>query len=1747
MFNIRNRYNRRTLSAALSAVVLFTSIAGLGSVPAYAAGSEAGLQGPVREIYNNLLNPSGTVMSMAHRADWKHHPENSLSAVQGSIDEGADIAEMDIQRTSDGHYVLMHEDSVNRTTDGSGNVSSLPWSTVQALHLKMRWGDVSGDSANLTNETVPELREVMNLASGKILVNFDKMRDLYLTAKNRGLDGFTYWNEIWDILEETGTTQLAIFKGEVGDIPASEFERWVEHLRQTYPEASPVYMPIFSQANGTAEQIKTIIDAFAANTQLVKPVGYEVQFNSETASSISATVIQEIQRTGARVCINVMDDGVYNFNGLNAGNNDSAMYSNPAKGYPWIIQHGGNILQTDVAPLLHSYLESYGNGGGSIPPSTQTVTLQQNTAYTGTVDTHISQNAKYRDHNMGGNDRFEVGMYNQPLKLLPGSRIMSKLQSVTASSENTSGKEVAANLIDKDLATKWLGFVMSAKITFSFTEPVNLKGYSITSGNDSSGRDIKNWTLEGSMDGSTWFPVDSRSGEVFADRLVTNTYAFANNDSYLLYRLSVQNTGTDSSTQLAEIQLSDGGSDVPVLDTGDQHFGLLRFDLDSLPEGAQVTSTTLGLYVINTRSSTGKIDPQLIGVHQVNEAWGQGNGTGIDGTQASNPAYATWNSYMGGENPFEATPTVVQTVYGSDVETWKNFDITKLAQSWINDGAQNFGMLLKVEDKDLDKVSTKQFAASENVIQSLRPKLIVTYTVPVQGVSISETGPLAITVGDSLKLHAVTAPTGALNPKVLWSSDDDQVAQVAADGTVTALAEGTTNIVVTTIDGGKQASVQVDIAASGGAANLSSMKLSQGTISPAFSSSTTDYDIVLPGNGDSKLTLTPKTENSGASVMLSHNGGEPRLVQRGAGETFSLEVGTNLFEATVTSADGHKKQTYLFKVNKSALYYQYGTNGYTDSADAHIIMGAGHTNSNTGANNAFEVGYYDQLVTDAKYGLVRFGSLSDLPANAIITDAKLHLYLSAVRGRNASTLVRDTTLEVHEITAPWVEGTGTGIDGSTRLDNSWVWWSNQPAFDAVPVASTVVGTTPGSWYSWNITTLAQQWANDPVSNNGMLLKNPDPAVNSDVINTTKDFATKENADASLHPYLTVSYVLPSQGVQIAPSALNLAAGSHPVTLKAQMLPLNTTNESMTWNSDNEAVATVDSDGTVHPVSVGTAIITVTTGTSGYQATATINVHAPGTDARLSALSLSNMVLNPKFTPDVADYEVYVSSNATHLTFDAAANDSYASVKLIAPGGVEQTLIGGGEFDPIPLTEESMTITVEVTSEDGAAAQTYRLHVQQSAGLSGLSLSEGSLAPSFSPAVTSYTASVSDSVYALSVVPAAFDTSASITVSINGKDSQSLASGEESTPLSLQAGSNIILVQAQSVSGTANPMYSIIVNKPVGGGTNVPDEGGIRSIAFEASSYSLTVGETHKTVVQAVYDGTKAPILEGVTFLSANPAVAEIGTDGMLTAKQVGNANIIALYQGFHTAVQVTVSTANTPAEPNPGNGNSGNVGTGTPAPNTPAEVELPPSDGDINNSGPGNAPQTPAQPAVHFSDIQTHWADAQIEQAAALGIISGYEDGTFKPNEQVTRVQFAIMLVQALVLQSQAGEVEAGKIFKDQQDIPKWATSGLSDAVAAGFISGYEDGTLRPNKQINRAEMLTMLMRASGLSVDSTVSATFRDGADIPKWAVPSIEAASKLGIVKGRESGEFLPQANATRAEAVVIIVRLLEQLNKI
>jgi hypothetical protein len=185
--------------------------------------------------------------------------------------------------------------------------------------------------------------------------------------------------------------------------------------------------------------------------------------------------------------------------------------------------------------------------------------------------------------------------------------------------------------------------------------------------------------------------------------------------------------------------------------------------------------------------------------------------------------------------------------------------------------------------------------------------------------------------------------------------------------------------------------------------------------------------------------------------------------------------------------------------------------------------------------------------------------------------------------------------------------------------------------------------------------------------------------------------------------------------------------------------------------------------------------------------------------------------------------------------------------------------------------------------------------------------------------------------------------------------------------------------------------------------------------------------------------------------------------------------------------------------------------------------------------------QAPVQAQTSFFDVQSsYWAAPFIQELARREIISGFPDGSFRPDDPVTRAQFAAMVRRAF----DQAQVRNPVNFVD---VPSnyWAYEAIREAYTIGFLTGYPGNVFNPNQNIPRAQVLVSLANGLGYTASGSVGSAlqiYSDSSSIPEYAQTSIAAATQEQIVVNYPNTQVLnPNRPATRAEVAAFIYQAL------
>ncbi|WP_282937380.1 S-layer homology domain-containing protein [Paenibacillus sp. RC67] len=598
-----------------------------------------------------------------------------------------------------------------------------------------------------------------------------------------------------------------------------------------------------------------------------------------------------------------------------------------------------------------------------------------------------------------------------------------------------------------------------------------------------------------------------------------------------------------------------------------------------------------------------------------------------------------------------------------------------------------------------------------------------------------------------------------------------------------------------------------------------------------------------------------------------------------------------------------------------------------------------------------------------------------------------------------------------------------------------------------------------------------------------------------------------SAEATGTPHAPI--VIPSlTGLTLNPSTLSLQAGSTAVTTATANYSDNSTRNvtnDLAWTFSTAGVASI-SNGAVSALNAGNTVATAVYGnqTAQLNITVTAPVHVPSlTGLTLNPSTLSLQAGSTAVTTATANY----SDNSTHnVTNDLTWTFSTAGVASISNGAVS-ALNAGTTVATATYGNQTAQLNITVTAP---------VHVPS---LTGLTLNPSTLSlQAGSTAVTTATANYSDN--------STLNVTNDLTWTFSTAGVASISNGAVSA---LNAGTTV----ATAVYGNQTAQLNVTVTVP-------EHVSSLTGLTLNPSTLSLQVGSTAVTTATANYsDSSTRNVTTDLAWTFSNSGVVSIN-NGVVTATNVGTTVATATY-GNQTA-QLTV-TAFGHSSSKRGGGAAVTTPTTpeTTAPETPSTSlpAVPTEKGNLAQvisflKAAIAQAQSSAKP-VPFSDISNHWSTNTVNLFVKLGVVSGYEDGSFRPDANITRAEFASIIAKVFNMQSASGAPS----LKDVNN--HWAKQAIQALGSQGIINGYEDGTFKPDQTITRAEMIAIISRLVDLSSASKGnSITFTDVNG--SWNADQIKAASQAGIVEGRTSTTFAPDATSTKAEALTIILRALE-----
>lgn len=271
---------------------------------------------PQQEL-QGLFNPkSKQVLVAAHRGDWRNAPENSLIGLKNCVAMGVDIVELDLKRTKDGVLIVMHDKTIDRSTNGKGIPADYTLEEIRKFKLKNGMGRASA-------HPIPTFEEMLQAAKGKVLIDVDK--------------GYDYFDEAVILVKKYNMLDQVLFN--IDD------NTYLDSVESRYGKIDPsiVLMPIINYKDVNA---KEIMDSYLRHKKTV----FQPVFSTDTAALIDKQVALKNRKYG--MWLNSL------WASLNGGHDDdrAVELSEPNQSWGWLIDKGANVIQTDRPLQLIQYL-----------------------------------------------------------------------------------------------------------------------------------------------------------------------------------------------------------------------------------------------------------------------------------------------------------------------------------------------------------------------------------------------------------------------------------------------------------------------------------------------------------------------------------------------------------------------------------------------------------------------------------------------------------------------------------------------------------------------------------------------------------------------------------------------------------------------------------------------------------------------------------------------------------------------------------------------------------------------------------------------------------------------------------------------------------------------------------------------------------------------------------------------------------------------------------------------------------------------------------------------------------------------------------------------------------------------------------------------------------------------------------------------------------------------------------------------
>ncbi|NHZ41272.1 DUF4347 domain-containing protein [Massilia sp. CCM 8693] len=684
-----------------------------------------------------------------------------------------------------------------------------------------------------------------------------------------------------------------------------------------------------------------------------------------------------------------------------------------------------------------------------------------------------------------------------------------------------------------------------------------------------------------------------------------------------------------------------------------------------------------------------------------------------------------------------------------------------------------------------------------------------------------------------------------------------------------AVGANTISTVVTAQDGTTQKSYTVTVTRAASSNNdLSALSISSGTLSPVFASGTTSY-VAAIGAGTNSITVTPTAAAGTSSITV--NG--VAVTSGAASGAIAMNPGSNTITVVVTAQNSATKSytltiTRALPSNNATLSALSLTSGTLSP-----VFASGTTSYTASVANATTSVAVTPTVSDATASVTVNG--------VAVTSGNTSAPIALAVGANTIT-VAVTAQDGSTVTSYTVTVTRAASGDANLSALAFSGGTLTPAF-APSTTSYTMGVAAATGAITVTPTVNEP--NATVTVNGVAVASGNasgPIPLNTGSNTVTIVVTAQNSSTKTYTVTVTRAISANNDL----AALSLSSGTlNPVFSAAQQAYTATVPNASASVTVTPTVAESSASVTVNGVAVasgaasgqialntGANVITVTvTAQDGSPRSYTINVtRNVSSNADLSALTISGGTLTPVFASATTAYTASVPNTTSSITITPSAANSTITVNNVATAS-------GAASAPLALNVGANVITVVVTAQNGVTTNTYTVTVTRAAPLvaelTGLSLSNATLAPAFSPATTAYSASVGAATSSLTVTPSA----AAGSITVNGV---AVASGSASAPIALLTAANLITVVVTAQDGLSSKTYSISVTRAAASNADLAAlsvPGATLTPAFTpgVTSYALALpnGTSSISVTPAVADASARVTVNGVPVASGSASQA----------------------------------------------------------------------------------------------------------------------------------------------------------------------------------------------------------------------------------------------------------------------------------